>query len=163
MDRHVGQPLNLFLNRSRPRRLLRTNPQLFESTSSIVQSRNRDAELGFRIPKKWKWEGPLFTLKANDEEELIGTVVCTNASNPKPRGMRIRPTFDAMDRLNFVSFHDLSDIPTFLEACKTPDQFAILSASDRESLPRFKVIADYMAKHEKVPDFLIPCGRLLNT
>lgn len=103
----------------------------------------------------------MFLLSSNDEEELVGTVVCTNSSTPKPRGMRIPLTFDVMDRLNFISFHDLSDIPTFLEACKTPDQFATLSASDRESLPRFKVVVDYMVKHEKVNHFLIPFHRSL--
>lgn len=103
-----------------------------------------------RIPKKWKWEGKLFTLKSNGEEELVGLVVCTNVTTPKPRGMRIHLTFDAMDRLNFLSFHDLSDVPIFLEACKSPDQFATLSALDADSSAKFQVIAGYMARHEKV-------------
>ncbi|KAF9454912.1 hypothetical protein P691DRAFT_691049 [Macrolepiota fuliginosa MF-IS2] len=103
-----------------------------------------------KIPKKWKWEGQLFVLRSSDEEELVGAVVCTNITNPKPRGMRIPLTFDNMNRLNFISFHDLSDVPNFLVACKSPDQFATLSALDGGSLGHFKVIVDYMAKHEKV-------------
>jgi hypothetical protein len=91
-------------------------------------------------------------MKPDDKEELVGSVVCTNATNPKPRGMRIPLTFNAMDRLNFISFHDLSDALIFLEACKTPDQFATLSAQDNESQSQFTLITRYMAKHEQVLD-----------
>ncbi|KAJ3569281.1 hypothetical protein NP233_g5152 [Leucocoprinus birnbaumii] len=103
-----------------------------------------------KIPKKWKWEGQLFILKDDDKEELVGSVVCTNITTPKPRGQRIHLTFDAMSRLDFISFHDLSDIPIFLQACKTPDQFATLSGQDGESQSHLKVLVNYMAKHEQV-------------
>lgn len=89
-------------------------------------------------------------MRSNGEEELVGPVVCTNLTQAKMRGMRIHLTFDSMDRLTFLSFHDLSDIPTFLEACKSPDQFGTLSPLDAGSSTKFKVIARYMAQYEKV-------------
>jgi len=64
--------------------------------------------------------------------------------------MRIPLTFDAMRRLDFISFHELSDALIFLEACKTPDQFATLAGQDAESQLQIKSIASYMAKYEQV-------------
>ena len=103
-----------------------------------------------RIPKRWKWESQLFIIKEDGEEELVGSVICSNVTTPKIRGMRIPLTFDAMRRLDFISFHQLSDALIFLEACKTPDQFATLMGQDIESQLQVKIIATYMAKYEQV-------------
>jgi len=104
-----------------------------------------------RIQKKWKWENQLFIIKEDGEEELVGSVICSNVTTPKIRGMRIPLTFDAMRRLDFTSFHDLSDALILLEACKIPDQFATLVGQDIESQLQVKIIASYMAKYEQVP------------
>lgn len=103
-----------------------------------------------RIQKRWKWENQLFIIKEDGEEELVGSVICSNVTSPKIRGMRIPVTFDAMRRLDFTSFHELSDALIFLEACKTPDQFATLAGQDIESQLQVKIIASYMAKYEQV-------------
>ena len=103
-----------------------------------------------RIQKRWKWEGQLFIIKEDDQEELVGSVVCTNVTTPKTGGMRIPLTFDAMSRLNLISFHESSDVLIFLEACKTSDQFATLAGRDTESQLQVKTIASYMSKYEQV-------------
>ena len=52
--------------------------------------------------------------------------------------------------IEFLTFHDLADIPRILGACKGANQFVRLVPIEGKDLENFTILRVYMVKHEKV-------------
>ncbi|KAF8898501.1 hypothetical protein BD779DRAFT_1666338 [Infundibulicybe gibba] len=82
-----------------------------------------------RIPKKWAWAGAIHVI---------------------PMGMRFSVAMTSVGALQFLSFHDCGDLPSFLSACKPVQHLARLDPKETKDLERLTTVAKYMDLRKKV-------------
>ena len=74
---------------------------------------------------KWKWSGELYT-QNEDKASRICNVMLTDATEPRPRGLRINLCLTSSDSIRFKKLHDVSDLSILLQASeavqKRPEQ-----------------------------------------
>ncbi|TFK40949.1 hypothetical protein BDQ12DRAFT_678640 [Crucibulum laeve] len=116
-------------------------------------SLQRKPSLPVRIPKKWKWSGPLH-LHHTGATKMLCNVAFYDLSEPRPMGLRFPVVINSMEKLELLSFHNAADMGTFLSACRCSDQVARLGPKDAQDVSLIETLIKYMDKHQKVA--LIP-------
>lgn len=107
----------------------------------------------FRIAKKWKWSGPLYLCSGADPEFICDTDVF-EVSDFKPGGLRFSVAFAAIEKVEILSFYDVTDLelffPACFSACKEPQQVALFGPGDGAANDSFNVLRTYMSRKQKV-------------
>ncbi|KAF8349877.1 hypothetical protein F5887DRAFT_1070130 [Amanita rubescens] len=82
-----------------------------------------------KIPKKWKWSGPLVLENSGGRNEIIN-VAFQDCTEPTAIGLRFSIVMTGVEQLVAQSFHDFVDISSFLRACQPPSQHGRISSQD---------------------------------
>ncbi|KAJ3502486.1 hypothetical protein NLJ89_g8864 [Agrocybe chaxingu] len=108
------------------------------------------APLPGRIPKLWKWSGPLYI--PSSEFSLCNVVISPSSH---AQSTRLSVAFQGIESIRVSYFHDAADFSSISSAFRLPTEFGSLGASSGDSgVDHFKMFVCYMAKLQKV--FMLP-------
>ncbi|KAF8167891.1 hypothetical protein B0H34DRAFT_683559 [Crassisporium funariophilum] len=96
-----------------------------------------------RIPKKWKWEGPL-TL--NTTGNILCNVKLHHLTESKPFGMCFSVAFENIPNLNVANLYNVAELQTILSAFRYSPQLALLGPMDDKDIEPFQVFHAYLTK-----------------
>ena len=112
----------------------------------------------FRIQKKWTWSGRVYIDVGARSEPLCNVTFLDATENT---GMRFSIAMGPMDRLDFPSFHDVTDLDAILRACHPPLQYARLAPQGAKDEKAMFTVAKYMVMKQKVRfEFGFACAHL---
>ncbi|KDR85205.1 hypothetical protein GALMADRAFT_233893 [Galerina marginata CBS 339.88] len=105
-----------------------------------------------RIPKIWKWNGPLHFAP---HEDPICNVKIHHLT--KDQALKFSIIFDAVEKIEKIEagcFYDNADVRTNLGLFQIPPQLALMSPEEEKDKSHFLVLVQYMVKNQKV--FMMP-------
>ncbi|KAK2461748.1 hypothetical protein APHAL10511_006211 [Amanita phalloides] len=102
-----------------------------------------------KIPKKWKWSGPLVLEYSDGRNECIN-VMLQDCTEPTGTGLRFSIIMTGVEELVAPSFHDFIDMLSFLRACKSPSQHGRIFAQTDHDAASLTTLSIYMGKMKQV-------------
>ncbi|CAA7266639.1 unnamed protein product [Cyclocybe aegerita] len=108
------------------------------------------APLPGRIPKLWKWSGPLHI--PSSDSSLCNVIIVPSSHS---QSTRLSVAFQGIESLRVSYFHDSADLLSILSVFRPPTEFGSLEAVFRDAgADHFKIFVSYMAKFQKI--FMLP-------
>ncbi|KAF8912874.1 hypothetical protein CPB84DRAFT_1670858, partial [Gymnopilus junonius] len=104
-----------------------------------------------RIPKIWKWFGPL---QFTSHKTPICNVRIHSLTKDQAQALRFSVAFQEVERIKADCFYDISDIHTNLSIFRTPPQLGLLGHSEQKDIEPFVILIRYMEMNQKV--FITP-------
>ncbi|KAF8634013.1 hypothetical protein AX15_001186 [Amanita polypyramis BW_CC] len=106
-----------------------------------------------RIPKKWKWSGPLVLENADRGDETINVTI-QDCTEPIAMGLRFNIVLTEVKKLIAPSFHDFRDVTTLLRACHPVSQLGRIVSEEDKDAASLSILSLFMSKLKQV--ILIP-------
>jgi hypothetical protein len=102
-----------------------------------------------RIPKKWKWSGPLVLDNSGGRNEIINVSI-QDCTEPTATGLRFSIVMTGVEQLVAPSFHDFVDVSSFLRACQPPSQHALIGPQDDRDAASISTLSVFMGRTRQV-------------
>ncbi|KZT06371.1 uncharacterized protein LAESUDRAFT_726201, partial [Laetiporus sulphureus 93-53] len=99
-----------------------------------------------KIPKKWRWSGELHVNLDSSRTKRLCNVELSDASEPRPSGLRFSLCLNDVDSLTMKKLHVVSDLSMILRACGMIQQYAKLGPQTPEDVSSITILATHMRR-----------------